>query len=498
MADFHIWDGDKRITDVADLTDDMLLAVALDPDGTPSLKAAALSLIKTKLAVPVKATGAEVDTGTDDVKFVTPKAIADSSIGGASIVEKTVAEMQALVGGFVPGQLYLITDANQADLGILVAASTPTALEYAGSCGLLNIDIHGVGDYSGIPGFGQNRGIWTAGVDGAVIDNDVVIWNYRHYLVLSAAAVNGSNPAANPTAYSLLTKDITHGYLEEWGAVLYDLAHNTFGSFVSYPPNENDIGAGYFIVDGPGSPRDRGIACLRGGFKIYANVGVDFSGSFAPYLNLSLNGQAELEADTGSYASVSSTGVNLKADGATKIASLLTGTGDSFQLDGVAHSAALVAGVFNWNGKTVLTADTLPAGASKVASANVRNNHDDEVTHTGDTDFVKVKTITLTFGLLGTARFLYDLKTSNVANTASALIKRNAPTLGDGDFVSSQQDDTSGAYATKSEDVTLDWSPGDTVDLYISIDSGAEIVSVRNFRIAYDDVPVVAVPSVNS
>ena len=35
---------------------------------------------ETPTAVPVKATGAEVDTGTDDAKFVTPKAVEDSKL----------------------------------------------------------------------------------------------------------------------------------------------------------------------------------------------------------------------------------------------------------------------------------------------------------------------------------------------------------------------------------------------------------------------------------
>jgi hypothetical protein len=36
--------------------------------------------VQSDITIPVKATGAEIDTGTDDAKFATPKAIADSSL----------------------------------------------------------------------------------------------------------------------------------------------------------------------------------------------------------------------------------------------------------------------------------------------------------------------------------------------------------------------------------------------------------------------------------
>lgn len=39
--------------------------------------------IKAALSIPVKATGAEVTTGTDDAKFITPKALKDSGSGGS-------------------------------------------------------------------------------------------------------------------------------------------------------------------------------------------------------------------------------------------------------------------------------------------------------------------------------------------------------------------------------------------------------------------------------
>lgn len=43
-------------------------------------------------AVPVKATGAEIDTGTDDVKFATAKAIADSGLASETYVNTEAAQ----------------------------------------------------------------------------------------------------------------------------------------------------------------------------------------------------------------------------------------------------------------------------------------------------------------------------------------------------------------------------------------------------------------------
>lgn len=50
------------------------------------------------LTIPVKATGAEVNTGTDDAKFATPKAIADSYINLSAYAEITTNFVSTTVG----------------------------------------------------------------------------------------------------------------------------------------------------------------------------------------------------------------------------------------------------------------------------------------------------------------------------------------------------------------------------------------------------------------
>lgn len=57
MADFHIWDAGKRITAGSSLTDAMLIPLALDPDGSPSLKGAAWSLLKANALASPTITG---------------------------------------------------------------------------------------------------------------------------------------------------------------------------------------------------------------------------------------------------------------------------------------------------------------------------------------------------------------------------------------------------------------------------------------------------------
>ena len=91
----------------------------------------------------------------------------------------------------------------------------------------------------------------------------------------------------------------------------------------------------------------------------------------------------------------------------------------------------------------------LPNIIKKVASANIRNSHNAEATSTSAT-YVKVKTITLTHGLLGQQRFIFEIKTSDsvTPETAYGKIYRNGVALG------TEQSDLTGSYVSKSEDIT--------------------------------------------
>lgn len=89
--------ADQKITQLTELTtvaSEDLLAVVDDPSGTPMTKKATIS----NLVGGLKATGAEVDTGTEDAKIVTPKAIADSKLsytdGAETLSNKTLTAPQ--------------------------------------------------------------------------------------------------------------------------------------------------------------------------------------------------------------------------------------------------------------------------------------------------------------------------------------------------------------------------------------------------------------------
>lgn len=72
---------------------------------------------------------------------------------------------------------------------------------------------------------------------------------------------------------------------------------------------------------------------------------------------------------------------------------------------------------------------TVPYLVNKVASANVRNSFDAAAVSTSAA-YAKVKTITLTDGLLGGQRFLFDLGTNDSEATAYGKIYRNGVALG--------------------------------------------------------------------
>lgn len=132
----------------------------------------------------------------------------------------------------------------------------------------------------------------------------------------------------------------------------------------------------------------------------------------------------------------------------------------------------------------------LPHTVKKSAGAGVQNSHN-AVASSAAAAYTKVKTITFTNGLLGAQRFLFDIKTSDVAKTAYGKVYRNGAAIG------TEQSTASATYVTKSEDLTQDWNPDDTCELWIHND-GVGITSVQNFQIGYADSATVAVASANS
>jgi hypothetical protein len=136
--------------DLLDHADNVTASFVKGVDGSISLEVDGENLGGTVPVVPVKATGAEVDTGTDDAKFVTAKALADSdyikeadlppagitnsaSEGVVPVTSDESGNLGPAVDGAASGVLRLPNDgainsrnaANSADLPLLNTVAAP-------------------------------------------------------------------------------------------------------------------------------------------------------------------------------------------------------------------------------------------------------------------------------------------------------------------------------------------------------------------------------------
>ena len=129
---------------------------------------------------------------------------------------------------------------------------------------------------------------------------------------------------------------------------------------------------------------------------------------------------------------------------------------------------------------------------AKVASDNLRNSHDAEVSTTSLT-YELMKTMTINEKLLGTVRIKFDLKVNtSTVGTGYGKIYHNGVALG------IEQTDTTGSYVPKSEDITHNFAVGDTLEIWGHYAAPAFGASVRNFRLYYDNGDIVTVSTTNS
>lgn len=128
----------------------------------------------------------------------------------------------------VPNQAYLVTDAifgstPAISTQIVVVGITTSSVSMAGEGIFFNADYQNVGNYSGLPGYNSNLGIWNSSL--TVVIGDVVIWNNYHYV--NNTGVNGANnPNADVVNWALLTYSTTKGYIQEIDAITYDQTSN--------------------------------------------------------------------------------------------------------------------------------------------------------------------------------------------------------------------------------------------------------------------------------
>ena len=121
----------------------------------------------------------------------------------------------------------------------------------------------------------------------------------------------------------------------------------------------------------------------------------------------------------------------------------------------------------------------------KIVSNDLRHSIDAEVNQLGQT-YTKKKTLTFTNGYKGDMRVKFDIKSTSAANAAKGILTKNGatPTVDDIGAEQSQLDTT---YVTKSQDVAIDFVPGDTIDLWIKTVHDSVTAYVINLRFYYTE-----------
>jgi len=128
----------------------------------------------------------------------------------------------------VPNTNYLITDAEFGSTpiiptSVLVTAVTTNKVSLTGQGIFYNADYQAVGNYSGVPTFNSNKGVWTSAT--IVVVGDVVIWN--NFMYLNTTGINTpTNPSADVVNYQFLTYSTTNGYILEIDAIEYEQGFN--------------------------------------------------------------------------------------------------------------------------------------------------------------------------------------------------------------------------------------------------------------------------------
>ena len=208
--------------------------------------------------IAVKNEGTEITPTALSLNFVGNLVNATSVAGAVQIdinstfLTVTYALLQTLIStnALIPNQNYLITNAiftstiptaytytNTAN--IIVQAITTNEISLSASGIFLNPDFQAIGNYSGVTGFQQQRGVWYAYYGYAI--GDVIIWNNLHWKCI--VSNSGENPDNFPLNWELLPQTSTNGYITEIDIIKYDVATNliTYREDVRQNRIENNI-----------------------------------------------------------------------------------------------------------------------------------------------------------------------------------------------------------------------------------------------------------------
>lgn len=199
--------------------------------------------------------------------------------GGVTPTLITIAALKTLIanGTVVPGRTYYITDSTQAAF-ISVTGKSINSISEEGSGMFYNADFQAVGDYSGVAGFGAQRGQWLVANETGTpyVNGDVVIYNGLHYEVTNDAAFAGTNPSVTPAAYTVLTASVTNGYILVWDPILYDLQDTISGTthdWITWREDTrgNHVGASWIYEQTQGWGQNVITLFQWGNDSVYAN-----------------------------------------------------------------------------------------------------------------------------------------------------------------------------------------------------------------------------------
>lgn len=138
-----------------------------------------------------------------------------------NLIEVTYAAAQALIASssLIIGEHYKLTD--KADNGIILLAVSTNQFSLEGQAIFLNPDFQGTGALGA-----DVQGVWYVGGEAGYVNGNIVFWNGFHYEVTDDAAFAGTDPSATPLAYTLLSKSVANGYIEEVDFIIYDFAND--------------------------------------------------------------------------------------------------------------------------------------------------------------------------------------------------------------------------------------------------------------------------------